>query len=139
MAIIELTIACKFCFPAPTGPPLNPRGTTTTLIHLNWSSPEPIHVNGIIDHYEIRIEEVYTRRVFSLLTDEESALIGPLHPYYIYTCKIAAYTVGLGPFSQPISVQAGESRKFNISCTFCRVIIFFINRTNCTPSKHLIW
>lgn len=99
-----------FCA-APTGPPLNPAGmrVTTTLITLSWSPPELIHVNGIIDHYEIRVLEVYTGRVFSLFSREESILVGPLHPFYIYTCQIAAYTVGLGPFSPPFSVQAGES------------------------------
>ena len=97
---------------APTGPPQSPSGTrvTTTLITLSWSPPEPIHVNGIIDHYVIRVREVYTGRVFSLLSRDEDIVIGPLHPFYVYSCRIAAYTVGLGPFSPAFSVQAGEQR-----------------------------
>ena len=83
---------------------------------LRWSPPPPIHVNGIIDHYVIRVREVYTGRVFSLLTEDTSILLGPLHPYYVYSCQIAAYTISLGPFSPPISVQAGETREFNAPC-----------------------
>lgn len=83
---------------------------------LRWSPPPPIHVNGIIDHYVIRVRGVYTGRVFSLLTEDTSILLGPLHPYYIYLCQIAAYTVSLGPFSPPISVQAGETREFDAPC-----------------------
>ena len=86
---------------------------TITLVTLSWSPPEAIHTNGIIDHYVIRVLEVYTGRVFSLLSEKESIRVGPLHPYYIYTCQIAAYTVGLGPFSPPFTIQAGETRKFN--------------------------
>ena len=99
-------------FSAPTGPPQNPNGTrvTTTLITLSWSPPESIHVNGIIDHYIIRVREVYTGRVFSLLSRDEDIIIGPLQPFYVYSCQIAAYTVGLGPFSPAFSVQAGEQR-----------------------------
>ena len=103
---------CCYNFSAPTGPPKNTSGTrvTTTLITLRWSPPEPIHVNGIIDHYVIRVREVYTGRVFSLLSQDEDIVIGPLHPFYVYSCRIAAYTVGLGPFSSAFTVQAGEQR-----------------------------
>ena len=82
---------------------------TTTLITLSWSPPELIHVNGIIDHYRIRVLEVYTGRGFSLISSEESIQVGPLHPYYVYSCQIAAYTVGLGPYGSPFSIQAGET------------------------------
>lgn len=109
-----------FFFLAPTGPPLNPSGMqvpgTITLITLSWSPPNPIHVNGIIDHYRIRVREVYTRREINLVAREDSIHVGPLHPYYVYTCQIAAFTIGLGPFSSPFSIQAGESGKFNMFC-----------------------
>ena len=102
---------CKFL--APTGPPLNPYGVTlsTTLISLRWSPPEPIHINGIIDHYVVMVLEVYSNQTFVLVTKDTSIHVGPLHPYYLYECTVAAYTVDLGPFSSPVSVQAGETRK----------------------------
>ena len=104
-------------FSAPTGPPLNPNGVTLsiTLLTLSWSPPEPIHINGIIDHYVVNVLEVYSNQVFVLITKDTSIQVGPLHPFYLYECTVAAYTVGLGPFSSPVSVQAGETRKTSIT------------------------
>lgn len=100
-------------FSAPTGPPLNLNGVTLsiTLISLSWSPPEQIHINGIIDHYVVNVLEVYSNQVFVLIAKDTSIHVGPLHPYYLYECTVAAYTVGLGPFSSPVSVLAGETRK----------------------------
>ena len=83
------------------------------------STPEPIHINGIIDHYIVRVMEVYTGRVFTLRTEEATIQVGPLHPYYVYECQVAAFTVGLGPFGQPFMVQAGETGELYVSyiCT----------------------
>lgn len=111
---------------------------TITLIALSWSPPNPIHVNGIIDHYRIRVQEVYTRREINLIAREDSIRVGPLHPYYIYTCQIAAFTIGLGPFSSPFSVQAGESGKFKMFCAHPQVYDLCVYRTNGTTSKCLI-
>lgn len=137
VVIIETT-SFIFVFSAPTGPPQNPSGmqVTTTLITLSWAPPEPIHVNGIIDHYVIKVLEVYTGRVFSLISEDESILLGPLHPYYIYTCQIAAYTVGLGPFGSPFSVQAGETRQYLIFQVLLLSDMFsYTYRTNFGTSK----
>ena len=98
---------------APTAPPLNTTGNrvsdTPTLITLSWLPPDTIHINGIIDHYIVRVTEVYTGRVFNLRAEETTILVGPLHPFYIYECQVAAFTVGLGPFGQPFTAQAGET------------------------------
>ena len=98
---------------APTAPPLNTTGNrvsdTPTLITLSWLPPDAIHINGIIDHYVVRVTEVYTGRVFILRAEETTILVGPLHPFYIYECQVAAFTVGLGPFGQPFTAQAGET------------------------------
>ena len=34
-----------------------------------------------------------------------------LHPYYIYECIVAAYTVGLGPYTSPITIQLDQEGK----------------------------
>ena len=145
-------VVCYSCL-APTGPPRNPNGTrvTTTLINVNWLPPEPIHVNGIIDHYVIRVREVYTGRVFSLLSEDENILVGPLHPNYVYSCRIAAYTVGLGPFGPPFLVQAGETGRcrvlghtmykislvYNVYIVIIRVLLNYSPHS--TTSECLLW
>lgn len=34
-----------------------------------------------------------------------------LHPYYTYQCTVAAYTVGVGPYTLPITVQLDPEGK----------------------------
>ena len=36
-----------------------------------------------------------------------------LHPSYTYRCRIAAYTVGLGPYSPPIDIVTDEEGNEN--------------------------
>ena len=55
------------------------------------------------------MREVYTGRVFTLRAEDATILVGPLHPFYVYECQVAAFTVGLGPFGQPFTAQAGET------------------------------
>ena len=37
-----------------------------------------------------------------------SLRVSPLHPFYTYTCIVAAVTVGLGPYSAPVVVRTPE-------------------------------
>lgn len=98
---------------------------------MSWLPPEPIHINGIIAHYVVRVTEVYTGRVFILLAEEATIQVGPLHPYYIYECQVAAYTVDLGPFGQPFTIQAGETgEKVFLLCLHCL--------SNCNP-QHVLY
>ena len=105
-------------FIAPTAPPRNPTSSrvdaTPTLVTLSWQPPEAIHINGIINHYVVRVREVYTGRVFTLRAEEATIQVGPLHPFYIYECQVAAFTVGQGPFGLPFTAQAGETGEIHV-------------------------
>ena len=41
-----------------------------------------------------------------------------LHPYYTYRVQVAAVTVGLGPFTEPVAVQMPEACKLTKAYTF---------------------
>lgn len=98
---------------ASSGPPQNVTGTavSTTLISLQWSLPAAIDVNGIITKYAVNVEEVYTGQTYDLFTENMHINIGPLHPYYIYECSVAAYTIANGVFSSPFNVTTHETSK----------------------------
>ena len=49
-----------------------------------------------------------TGRLFSFTAVNTSLRVSPLHPFYTYTCIVAAVTVGLGPYSAPVVVQTPE-------------------------------
>ena len=34
-----------------------------------------------------------------------------LHPFYTYRCTVATYTVGIGPYTMPITIQLDQEGK----------------------------
>jgi len=76
----------------------------------------PFHQqNGIIRSYLIAIREHETQRNFTESSNTTQVTLSPLHPFYTYTCSIAAVTVGTGPFSGFITVQLPEAGKLILS------------------------
>ena len=100
------------CTPAPTSPPeqLSTFASSTSLT-LMWSAPPFEQVNGIIQHYVISITELETGQVTTMTTSTLVIAVNNLHPYYTYECKVAAYTVGLGPYSHAVTIQLNEEGK----------------------------
>ena len=105
-----------FSLTAPSGPPLNSTAVTSTItstgFSLQWSEPAIDEQNGIIKYYVIRVTELETGNTFENTSNSTSFSYFSLHPYYTYQCKVAAYTVGLGPFTNVISVTTLEDGKF---------------------------
>ena len=46
--------------------------------------------------------------MFQFISEVTEITIGPLHPYYIYICTIAAFTVDEGPYSDNVVVITHE-------------------------------
>ena len=95
---------------APTASPQTVSGgsISSTSISLSWLPPASGLQNGIIRRYEIKLVESETGNIFNYNTTETSLTISSLHPYYYYHCSVAAYTVGLGPFTDPVIIQTPE-------------------------------
>ena len=55
------------------------------------------------------VTEVETGATMTLFTEATSLTVTSLHPYYTYSCTVAAETTGLGPFSYPVEIQLPES------------------------------
>ena len=54
------------------------------------------------------VTEVPTGREWFLVATDTQITLGSLHPYYHYSCVVAAFTVGIGPFSQPFFALTEE-------------------------------
>ena len=80
-----------------------------TLVTFQWSPPPPIDVNGILLHYSVLMTETETGRSWSFIAVDTSLSVGSLHPHYIYSGQIAAFTIGLGPYTNLFYVQTQES------------------------------
>ena len=101
----------------PTGPPqaleVQPENPTTLV--LSWQSPAQENQNGIIVHYIVNITELETGRVLFFSAVSTTTLTVPvLHPFYNYTCIVAAVTIGVGPYSAPAVIQMPEDGKHPI-------------------------
>ena len=68
--------------------------------------------NGIIREYRLNITEVDTGRAFQRVSPSTNLTVSGLHPDYAYEWKVAAITVGEGPFSnasRAMTPEDGES------------------------------
>ena len=94
----------------PTAPPeqLSAIVTADSLV-LMWSPPPFEQTNGLILYYALTITELDTGKVYTSISASVVTEISDLHPYYTYHCAIAAYTIGLGPYSDAnFTVQLKE-------------------------------
>ena len=85
---------------------------TSTSFILSWRSPLTEDHNGIIRQYLINITEENTDTLLQLTSTELSTVVNFLHPFYNYTCTIAAVTIEASAYSTPITVTTLEEGKF---------------------------
>lgn len=79
-----------------------------------WAAPPSEHINGVIDHYEATLTELSAERLFTgvqytLNASSTVVTFNDLHPFYYYECRVAAYTVVVGPVSEAITIQLDEA------------------------------
>ena len=109
-APVTIKFYVEYAVPSASPQSLTGSVESSTLILLSWEAPPPYGRNGEIVYYLIHMRELETGRFWTLpvFNNKISAYIGSLHPYYHYECKVAAYTIGLGPYSESISLLTDE-------------------------------
>ena len=109
MAVFKLL----FFDSVPSAPPqaLNGLAQSPTLITFTWLPPPPADINGVIDYYVVELTEVDTGRFWEFFAVHTQINIGSLLPYHFYECRVAAYTVGIGPFTGTILLPSAEDSK----------------------------
>jgi len=95
---------------APTAPPSNPYVTpnNSTSFTFSWGLPPADKINGNIRHYIIEITEHETQSMSQYQATSTEITLQSLHPHYTYMCRVAAETVGIGPYTSNITVQLPE-------------------------------
>ena len=120
----------------PTASPSNVQLTvqSSSSILLSWKPPLPEQQNGRLVYYHVMIMEtqllhmddgtvissvgVDVNTTFNV-TGSRTQLIEMLHPSYNYTVRMAAVTsVGIGPFSAPVTATTLEDGMFCVCCFF---------------------
>lgn len=93
----------------PLLPPTNVFGfpVGSDSIHVLWYAPPEESLNGILRYYLIHLfEEETSRDIFEPASN--ATYVSSLHPFYTYVIRVAAVTVGVGPFSSNITIRTGQ-------------------------------
>ena len=91
-----------------------PHMMTATSLTLIWQPPSFESRNGVIQQYIIEVLEVNSGRILTTTSNTTDITVGNLHPFYSYTCRVAAETIQVGPYSPPITVQLDEDGMLSI-------------------------
>ena len=120
---------------SPEAPPVNIIQSVimSQSVTLSWMAPQSDRQNGIIRHYLVEAYENTTGNVFTYQTpsDQTSFVVSNLHPYYTYTVRIQAVTIGPGPLSAAFAVITAEDSK-QIPRYFCFVFVNLLSNV-CSP------
>ena len=117
------------CFPiAPSAAPQSPTGSalSSDTITLEWDPPPTVDINGEIEYYVVEVDEVYTGRMWTFHAVDDHINIASLHAYYVYRCRIATFTIALGPYTSYYDVYSGE--KGNLAVILCsiKLVVYYI-------------
>ena len=90
---------------------------TTFSLSLTWSAPPAIEQNGIIRQYIVVIIQSEIGFNLQVTSDTTEVTVDDLQPSYEYNCRVAAETVGVGPFGEiQVTLPEGGKCFFNIYC-----------------------
>ena len=83
----------------------------STAITLSWDPPPSDQINGYIRHYTVIVTERETASEFQEQPTNTQVTLQSLHPYYTYTCRVAAVTTAPGPYTGNLIIQLPEDGK----------------------------
>ena len=117
---------------------MNPSGVVidSRTLSLAWEEPQEEDRNGIIRQYHINVTEVNTRRQFQVVSTTTSISISSLHPDYTYQWTVAAFTIGLGPFSISETISTPEDG--GLTTEFYETMICYILSSLVLTSQFLL-
>ena len=90
--------------------------TNSSYVFLSWKPPPQHHRNGVINGYYVEISEVNSTTTFNYRTEEDYLLVDDLQQDVVYKCRVAAFTVAMGPFSNFTFVLKESSTTGSGSC-----------------------
>ena len=126
---------CFFAAPSASPVMTSSASVTSNGFTINWAPPGSEFQNGVILHYVIQIYVVETGTTLQYTSTSTSFTLQSLHPAYTYQCRIAAYTVGLGPFSSPFTIitdEEGVCLFITIMHYYNYIIIHYSSTFQCT-------
>ena len=112
-----LLLYIQFCCTAPSAAPLNVTGSfnDSTSLLIMWSPPPLLDQNGDIISYNVTYRKTdSTDNIMMLITPTSVILISDLNPFTNYSVTVAAFTVGIGPFSDATIVMTDSASELHV-------------------------
>ena len=94
---------------------LNVTAPHSHAVSVVWSSLPLSDLNGILKYYSVHFTVAETLETFENKTDKTDFILTNAHPYYTYSVKVAAVTIGYGPYTHVINVTTPQNGKYNHS------------------------
>ena len=92
---------------------------------MSWSAPPLQYQNGLIRHYNVQCthNDGEMNITTEVLWDSSTAiLVENLHPFYNYTCSIAAVTVAQGPYSTAVLITTLEDGQLKLGPACIKIL-----------------
>lgn len=99
----------------PEAPPISisQRNIMSRSVDLSWMAPRRDMQNGVIRYFIIEAYENDTGNnlTYRTLSAQTRYTVSNLHPYYTYSIRVRAVTVGVGPLSTATNVNTLQDGK----------------------------
>ena len=137
---IYITLIFDFSLSAPSAPPNMAliSSITSNGFTISWNPPGYNDQNGVITYYSISVVEIETGSIFQYISYTTTVTIQSLHPAYTYQYRIAAYTIRLGPYSDPINITTAEEG-IHLNVQYALVMLLYSSNSSKSSSSKFIW
>ena len=122
----------------PEGAPISLEGfvTSSTSAYLKWHPPSYEEQNGVIIEYVINVTVQETGESYELTSNTTSLELTNLRPHRTYECIVAAATsVGLGPFSDSVTVDTPMDGMMVFVCICTIKLSMYFVHSSCRSSN----
>ena len=105
--------------PVPSSSPAGLTGYPTGSRSLSLSWRPPAVPNGVVVRYHINVTALPTSTSWQLTSPSLAREVTGLHPYYTYSIRVAAVTVGEGPFSPAVNIRTFQDGTIILTVSGC--------------------
>lgn len=84
---------------------------SVTSVLVSWSAPNLEVQNGLIRSYSIIVTDSNNETILHVMESTTTIAIDNLEPFSKYYVHIAASTIGIGPFAEPVLIGMLGSSK----------------------------
>ena len=79
---------------------------------LSWNELQEDQANGVVKYYIVKVFVSESDEHFEYTSQDTHLIVNSTHPYYTYSVRVAAYTIGTGPYTDEVTVVTPQEGKF---------------------------